>query len=296
MMNNFLKNGTVLPSGLLTHDKMAMMEGFKKTFQNKTLKAGIVIASYAVTDSNNLSKLFIEYDVLAFEQNEDKGSTVIVYKNCAMAASLGSIADFFEMALRPLEHQTTKGTVPSPSGQDGSIVLLLCLNGMSDTGIIVGSLQHPDRPTTLTTTGPYLQGEYNGINVVVNTDGSTALTFKGATNSYGVPTDSSQGNTSVSISTDGSFSVKHSTITFDMARSGVVTINATGDVNITSATTATVDAPTIKLGASAQHPLVLGDIFKQLFDEHVHPTPIGVSGPPSIPLNPDALSKVSETE
>ena len=233
-MNNFLKNGTVLPSGLLTHDKMAMLEGFKKTFQNKTLKAGIVVASYAITDSNNLSKLFIEYDVLAFEQNEDKGSTVIVYKNCATSSSLGSIADFFEMALRPLEHQTTKGTVPSPSGQDGSIVLLLCLNGMSDTGIIVGSLQHPDRPTTLTTTGPYLQGEYNGVNVVVNTDGSTSLTFKGATDSYGDPTDSSQGDTVVSIATDGSFSVNHSTVTFNLAKSGDVTITAKGSVNVTN--------------------------------------------------------------
>src|ERR1700690_2043780 len=145
-MSNFLRNGTILPSGLLNHNKSNSKGGFKKSFQNTTLKTGIVVASYGIEDDSNINKLFIEYDVLAFEQNENKGSTVGVYKNCVFATSLGNIADFFEMTLRPLEKQTTKGTVPSPSGQDGTIVLLLCLSGMADTAIIVGCLDHPDRP------------------------------------------------------------------------------------------------------------------------------------------------------
>jgi hypothetical protein len=309
-MSNFLKNGTVLPSGLLSHNGAAIMEGFKKTFQNKTLKAGIVVASYATTDQGNLSKLYPEYDVLAFEQNEDKGSTVSIYKNCPVASSLGSIADYFEMTVRPLQKKTTSGTVPSPSGQDGSIVLLLCLNGMSDTGIIVGSLPHPDRPTNIEGTAPQLYGEYNGVNVVVNQDGSTSLTFKGATDSYGVPTDSSQGNTVVSIATDGSFQVQHSTITFTLDKSGSATRTTSGnttincqDANInctnstvTASDTAIVEGKTVKLGVNASNAAVLGDIFKSYFDTHIHPTPIGPSGPPVMPMPPSTLSKKVEVE
>jgi hypothetical protein len=310
MMSNFLKNGTVLPSGLLSHDQQRMMEGFKKTFQNKTIKAGIIIASYDVDNANNLSKLFPEYDVLAFEQNEDKGSTVSIYKNCSAASSLGSIADYFEMTLRPLQKKSTKGTVPSPSGQDGSIVLILCLNGMSDTAIIVGSLPHPDRPTNIEGAQPQLYGEYNGVNVVVNVDGSTALTFKGATNNDGSVADSSQGNTVVSIATDGSFQVQHSTVTFALDRSGAVNLTASGNVTIqcdaanincststvTASGTATVEGSTVKLGANASEAVVKGNTFKKLFDQHIHPTPIGPSGPPSIPLAPSALSNKVETE
>jgi hypothetical protein len=312
MASNFLRNGTVLPSGLLTHDVRVSKEAFKKTFQNFTLKSGIIVASYAVGEENNLSKLYTEYDVLAFEQHENKGAVPSYYFNCPLASSLGSIADYFEMNLRPLEKQTTQGTVPTPSGQDGSCVLLLCLNGLSDTAIIVGGSQHPDRPTNLTTTDPHLVAEYNGVNIEVNMDGSTALTFKGATDNSGVPTDPSQGNTVVTIETDGSFEVSHKTITFALAKDGTVTLTTTGEVNITAtgnvnmttqgnvdikaSGTATIDSPTINLGANASHPIILGDIFKQLYDNHSHPTPIGPTGPPVMPLSPDALSKVSETE
>ncbi len=310
-MNNFLKNGTVLPSGLLTNNSKILLEGFKKSFQNTSLKAGIVVASYGVNDPNNLSKLVVEYDVLAFEQNEDKGSTVSIYKHCPASTPLGSIADFFDVALRPMKSKSTKGSVPSPSGQDGSIVLLLCLNSMSDTAIILGSLAHPDRPSTIPGTDPYLQGEYNGVNIVVNTDGSTALTFRGATDSKGVPTDASQGNTVVSIGKDGTFEVKHKTITLTLDKGGAATlttsgdttincnnavVNAKGDSTTTAGGTATVEAPTVKLGKGASEAVVKGDTFKKLFDQHIHPTPIGPSGPPSMPLSPSALSTKVKTE
>jgi hypothetical protein len=312
LMSNYLKNGTVLPSGLLSHNASGIMEGFKKTFQNKSLKAGIVTQSYAPTDPGNISKLFPEYDVLAFEQNEDKGSTVSIYRNCPLAASIGNIADYFEMTLRPLEKQTTKGTVPSPSGQDGSIVLLLCLNGMADTGIIVGALGHPDRPTNIVGTEPQLFGEYNGVAVAVNTDGSTNLTFKGATDSYGNPTNTSQGNTVVSIATDGSFQVQHSTITFTLSKSGDATLTTSGnttiqcenanincsEANIAATGTASIEGSSINLGANAAQAAILGNAFKVLYDNHTHSNGNGGSptGVTLQPLGGSALSKKVSVE
>ena len=213
MNNNFLGNGSVLPSGLLSHNPMAKMDAFKKTYQNTAIKVGVVVATYAIDDPNNLSKLFQEYDVLAFEQNDNSGASVGIYKNCYMASSLGGLADWFEMSIRKVEKITTKGPVPQLSGQNGSIVLLMCLNGFSDNAIIVGALGHPDRPTTITADEPHLEGEYNGVHILVNADGSCSLTFQGATDNNGDQVDATQGNTVMSIDTDGSYQVSHSTIT-----------------------------------------------------------------------------------
>ncbi len=269
-MNNFLGNGTVLPSGLLSHNPMAHLDGFKKTYQNTSIKVGIVVATYAITDENNISKLFQEYDVLAFEQNENSGASVGIYKNCPMASALGGLADWFEMSIRKVETITTKGPVPQISGQNGSVVLLMCLNGFSDTGVIVGALKHPDRPTTIVADEPHLEGEYNGVHIIVNADGSTSLTFQGATDNNGDQIDSTQGNTVMSIEKDGSYQVSHSTVTQRLDRNGKATlttqdditndtqtnfnvttqkdvnINATGDLN------ATIDALSITASGSAQ--------------------------------------------
>jgi hypothetical protein len=257
-MSNELKNGAVLPTGLMGIDHSSRMDAFRKTYQNCTLKVGLVKACYDITNVNNLSKTTPEYDVLVSEQNEDKGSTMLVYKNCIVAQSFGSKADFFEAHLRPFTKKTTKGFLTF-SGQNGAIVLLLCLNGTGDIGIIVGSLSHPDRPTTLTDAGPHAEGEYNGVNIVVNKDGSCTFTFKGATDSDGNPLDSSQGNTVAKIETDGSFQVNHSAATFRLDKSGVATlttssdvnINASGACNITSSGKTVVQASEVDLNGSS---------------------------------------------
>lgn len=232
-MDNYLDTGGVLPSGLLSgNDLSERMAGFNKTYKNYPLRAGIVNKIYAYNDPQNFTKLSTEYDVLVFEQNEDRGSTIITYKNCLASDGLGSIPDFFEKNYR------VKTVNDNPTGdlnsvdQNGAIVILLCLDAVTEKAIIIGGLNHPNRQTTLTDTQPQLQGEYNGVNVAVNIDGSTSLTFKGATDNDGEPIDDSQGNTVVEIAQDGSFSVSHSTITFSLDRSGVVTLTAKGDVNI----------------------------------------------------------------
>jgi hypothetical protein len=235
-MNNQLGNGTILPSGLLSHNPMAHLDSFRKTFQNTALKVGVITASYAITDPNNIHKLFIEYDVLAFEQKENTGTSVSTYKNCPAASSLGGLADYFEMSLRKIEKLTTKGPVPQSSGNNGSIVLLLCLNGLSDTAVIIGALGHPDRPTNLKTDEPHLEGEYNGVNIVVNPDGSTSLTFKGATDNDGNPTDTTQGDTELSIETDGSYQVMHKTITQRLDKNGKFDLTTTDDISNTTQT------------------------------------------------------------
>lgn len=231
-MNDPLENGAILPHGLLSENAGAMIEGFNKSYKNFPLRVGVVTASYPPSDTRNRSKLTIEYDVIVIEQNADIGATTILYRNCMSAEGLGSIADYLEMALRFTKKKTTKGDSINTKGQDGAIVLMLCLDGMSDKGIIIGALTHPDRPTNLTDQGPLLVGEYNGVKVTVNEDGSTSLVFKGATNNSGSAVDPSQGNTTVQIQKDGSFQVDHSTITFLLNRGGFASLTAKKEITL----------------------------------------------------------------
>lgn len=231
---NFLNNGAVLPSGLLGGDSAeSQMAGFNKTYKNYALRMGVVIASYPVDHANNNSKLCNEYDVAVFEQAEDQGSTIVKYKNCLSAEGLGSIADFFEKTLRVQKRKPKSGSVDTKD-QDGAIVIILCLDGVSEKGIILGSVQHPDRKTTVKGQGPHLEGEFNGVRVIVNEDGSTSLTFKGATDNEGIPTDKSQGNTEIRIEKDGSYQVSHKTITQRFDKKGDASLTADGNISNTT--------------------------------------------------------------
>src|SRR5271168_3853475 len=168
-MDNYLESGGVLPSGLLSgNDMMERMAGFNKTYKNYPLRVGIVSQIYAYNDPNNFSKLSTEYDVQVFEQFEDRGSTILKYKNCIGADGLGSIADFFEKNFRPMTINNNPTGTLDTTYQNGSVVLLLCLDGVSEKAVVVGGLNHPDRPTMLTTTEPQLYGEYNGVAIAVN--------------------------------------------------------------------------------------------------------------------------------
>jgi hypothetical protein len=330
-MSNILDNGTVLPFGLLSDNVNAMMEGFNKSYCNYPLRVGVVMASYPVSDSRNRSKLTTEYDVLIIEQNADKGATTILYRNCMSSEGMGSIADYFEKALRPQKKKTTKGYSTNLKGQDGAIVLLLCLDGMSDKGIIISALTHPDRKTNLVDQGPLLAGEYNGVNIKVNEDGSCSLTFKGATDNNGAVLDPSQGNTVMSIETNGSYQISHKNTTLRLDKSGVTSLTTTGDVNVTTSQgnvnvnvskgdinvnapsgnitvtvqqnaiiqcqgTATIEGSKIKLGKSAVESVIKGNTFKDIFNTHTHTGNLGFETTPPNQMMDPSLSKKVFTE
>ena len=80
---------------------------------------------------------------------------------------------------------------------------------------------------------------------------------------------------------------------------GIVILANGGDaaeIRISEDGEVTVKAEKIKLGQDASEALVLGDAFKQLFNQHTHPTGVGPSGPPTQPLGSSHLSSKSKTE
>ncbi len=68
------------------------------------------------------------------------------------------------------------------------------------------------------------------------------------------------------------------------------------EVRLTASGEVIVKADTIKLGEAADQALVLGDAFKDLFNQHTHPTGVGPSGPPTNPMMPTHLSSKTSTE
>lgn len=309
---NHLPNGTVLPFGLMGIDHEAGMAGFNKTYRNTALRLGIVVKSYDVSSPSNLTKLTTEYDILVFEQAEDKGSSIITYKNCISAEGMGSMADFFEKTLRVRQSSSEQSKIINTKNQNGAVVLILCLDGMTEKAIIVGAVTHPDRKSTLQDNVAHLEGEFNGVNIQVNDDGSANFTWKGPTKNDGDPVDASLTPTVLSVAKDGSFEIKHKTITLGLSIGGIVTltssdalnisckdanITASGNATVKASGNATVDAPAINLGDGASDAVIKGDTFKKMvFDTHTHPTAVGHSGPPTQPMDPSSLSTVVKTK
>lgn len=232
-MENFLNNGGVLPFGVLGNPSNDM-EGFNKTYKNTSLKVGVIVACYPKDHEKNRTKLTTEYDVIAIEQLEDKGTTAITYRNCLSASSLGSIADFFDATLRQRKNKKYKGDAPRLNQQNGSVVLLLCLDSVSEKAMIIGGFPHPDRETTLEDDQPHLEGQYNGVNIKVESDGSTSLTFKGAMDENGDLLDESQGPTTLKIEKDGSYQVDHKTITQRLDKNGKADLTTDDDISNTT--------------------------------------------------------------
>jgi len=204
MINNSdLPGGSVLNSSLLSLEDTEQISAFNSTYKNFQLKSGIVTQVYDDDDERNISKLGPEYDVLVIEQNENRDISAIQYKNCATMDMFGNVADFFEFRYRKQTKQEGDDG-RDPRKQNGAIVLMLCLDGASEKGIIVGALRHPSRKEELTKDkGLHLHGEYNGLNIQVDKDGAFKIEFKGPRDNDGNYTNEEAGGSYLEIDKDG---------------------------------------------------------------------------------------------
>lgn len=75
-----------------------------------------------------------------------------------------------------------------------------------------------------------------------------------------------------------------------------LTTSAGGKVTIDAASKVVIEAGTIELGEGAAESVVLGDTFKSIYDSHIHPTGVGPSGPPTLPLPASVLSDQTKAQ
>lgn len=182
---------------------------FDHTFNNVSLKSGAVLAVYEVDDDKNVTKLGPEYDVMVIEQRQDQGQAGTIYKNCLATDAFGSIADFLEFKRRvPTQAQKYKDNL-DPDQMNGAFVLLLCLDGQSEKGIILGGLRNPKRKDILNKASEtHLEFEFNGVNIVIDKEGTFKLEYKSKTDNDGKYSDEAAGGSFIAIKKDGTIEIK----------------------------------------------------------------------------------------
>jgi hypothetical protein len=199
----------IMPYGLLTKEKQKNMSSFNKRYKNSPLRMGCIIKSYDIDDeqnSTNIENAAVPQYTVIVEQQQGSGTNFVTYDRCICMTSFGGLADFFEYKLRDSTVEFTESY--DYKKQNGSMVLLLCIDGFSEKGIIIGSVKHYERPTKLTgKTGLHLEGEYNGLNWKINKEGELIVTFKSKTDNDGKPQDETAGGTHFQIDKKGSIDI-----------------------------------------------------------------------------------------
>jgi len=196
----------VPPSGLLGKVSKKQISSFNKKFKNTPLRMGVVTECYEKSDEKNLNKSVPEYDVVTSESNAENGQSFVTYQNCLSTDNFGGMADFFQYKLRT-NTETKKFDFKK---NNGSMVLILCLDGSTEKSIIIGGVNNAARnpeEAILPEEGLHLEGEYNGMNWAVNKDGEFTLTFKSKTDNTGKPEDETAGGTYVKMDKKGSVDI-----------------------------------------------------------------------------------------
>lgn len=270
----------------------ADIETFASMPQNPWLRQGEVRRVIRPEDPESRTRKFVEYDV--FVMHRENGTVASkIYHNCVMANSLAGLADRSRVVLRRSDR-------PAGETGPGSKVLVLCINAEQSAAVILGGIRDSkDTDIGLIPPGAKdfadLTWTYNGTTFRVLDDGSSELTYGGATNPDGTPrsdVDSKTTGTKMSIARDGNWRVQTSKQSIEIDhRNGVIRV--LGDQDIT------LHAKTIHVGDNATEKAILGDtlvsILEKILDQIsaiTHAVPGGTS---STPLNAAAFKSIKST-
>lgn len=193
-MAQILEDGSVIPS-YLGASQGAGMSAQDIAQNDLRLRVGRVVAVHAPDSKTNANGKFFEYDV---EVDIGAGLTK-VYPRAVMMDTMGGMADFFEWT--PRISQGGSGQI-----DQGTRVLVLCVNGQSGRAVIIGGAKHHGRKQKESREkGHHMEWEFNGINATINKDGDLLITHKGATNADGsIKSDDEKTNgTSILLNKDG---------------------------------------------------------------------------------------------
>jgi hypothetical protein len=232
----------IFPSSLFESSDGESSDFYNKSFNNSLLRIGIVLAVYDIEDEGNILKISPEYDVLTIEQDTHMGMNTSIYKNCLMMDKLGGVADYFQFKLRPVKDQLKTRLNADFASETGSIVLVLCLDGISEKALIIGGMQNPSKPVLTKEKGLHLEGEYNGINYKINKDGEFTVTFRSATEDDGTPKNKEAGGSFLKIDKTGSIELNDNnkeSIRIDKTNK-TIAVNAEKDISISTEANANI--------------------------------------------------------
>ena len=275
-MAKILPDGTVIPSFMSTERSTG-----RPTYSGENdfgLKIGTITKVFYSDDEGNLRKNQIEYDVKVGERKGRKGFNISIYKNCVCIDLFGGIADTMEWTYRPSDD----GNVPNAMFQTGSRVLILCLSGDSNGGVIIGGVRNVRRKKVSgKVRGHFFECEFNGINIEVNKDGELTFTYKSKTDIKGTPQVPTTGGSFIKIDKTGSIEANDGNGTWIRIDKPTKTIKEDAvRAHVTN-------APSMKIGGDgATEPLILGNVFMafynamvSVFNSHTHEEHDWAAGP-----------------
>ena len=131
-----LEDGSIIPSNLTIEP---MTDTAKQVRMNLALRTGIITNIYYPDDEKNLSKEFIEYDVMIASSEMHNGLNLSLYRNCRQNDLFGSSNNYLRYTLQEGEKKKD-GTIDK-----GASVLVYCIDGVTDAGsaVIIGGILLP---------------------------------------------------------------------------------------------------------------------------------------------------------
>ena len=238
-MGKFLSDGAVMPSFDAPQSfAQAGLSAYSQVMANSYLRLGFVIAATQIGQRTS-------YDVVCVQVDGQGAETTNVYRNCRPLTAFGSVADYEYHKLRVAPKYT--GGITQDVYENSSQVLILCLNGRSDSAYILGETNVPLKDQN--PIGQALAKEFNGVNYAITDDGGVRITVKGPTNSKGELREG-EGAT-----TKGTYAEIDSTGSVNVI---VDSNNSGGFVNIKSAGT--------RIGAATDK-MILGDTYRAAEDD-----------------------------
>lgn len=99
--------------------------------------------------------------------------------NCRLMRRFGGVYNYEDIVLHGYKFDDKPDPVRNYDAKAGDVVVVGLLNGEAREGIILGSLTHPARQTTIDITkGPQYKSEFNGVETSINEFGEYKVTFK----------------------------------------------------------------------------------------------------------------------
>jgi hypothetical protein len=199
-----LPDGSIVPSYQKLYTAEVREQGAADlTNYNYALRLGYVAAVYLPNSETNEVSKFTEYDVVCHHFDAVGGETYVRYQRARLMTGFSSAADFETFSLR-----SPTNSDGSQSITTGSRVLLLCVNGRTNSSYIIGAAPHPKSAGVTEDEGHFYKFQFNGILFAVNKDGELEISFKGATKDDGELTDEADpeaSGTKLSITKEGNF-------------------------------------------------------------------------------------------
>lgn len=196
-MSTKLSDGSIISSNYNTDRTDDAKKGIREDI---ALRTGIITNVFYPDDAQNISKLFIEYNVAVTSSNSDGSFNQITYRNCRHMDIFGAINKHENFVME------TSGRNKS---NEGAKCLVMCIDGINASGraIIIGGLQDGNREPWKRSDGQFYDFLYNGLNVNINKDGEYSLTFNSYTDQQGKKANEKAAGTNVKIDKDGNISL-----------------------------------------------------------------------------------------